>query len=117
MANELNLRINFTHTKNNAIAQRNIQALFNVTGNAVVQSVQSIATTDTTLVLGDVSTIGFFYFHNLDPINYIIIGSDGTLYPNKVKPGEFGMVRWNAAAIHAKANAAACLLEYILIPD
>lgn len=49
--------------------------------------------------------------------NVILIGSDGTLYPMKLKGGEFSLVRWNAAAIHAKANTIASKLEYILISD
>lgn len=117
MSNELNLRVTFTHTKNGAVAQRNIQKLIDVAADPLVQEVQSIGTTDTVIDLGGIGTIGYVFFHNLDPTNYIVIGSDGTLYPLKLKPLEFGMARWNAAAMHAKANTAACLLETVLLSD
>lgn len=49
--------------------------------------------------------------------NVILLGADGSSYPNKLKGGEFSVVRWNGAAIHAKANTIAADLEYILISD
>lgn len=49
--------------------------------------------------------------------NVILFGSDGSSYPSRLKGGEFSVVRWNGAAIHAKANTIAADLEYILISD
>lgn len=65
-----------------------------------------LTTGDLTLGLGDISTIGFVMFRNLDATNSIVIGSDGTLFPIKVTAGRSsGPIEWNAAAIHAKASA------------
>lgn len=49
--------------------------------------------------------------------NVILLGADGSSYPNKLKGEEFSVVRHNGAAIHAKANTIATDLEYILISD
>lgn len=114
MANELNLRVTFTSTKAGSVG-RNIQGLFNVASTPFVQSVQNIPTTDATLDLNAIGTIGYVFLHNLDPTNYISIGSDGSSYPIVLLPGDFGIVRWNAAAIHAKSHTAACDLEYVAL--
>lgn len=50
-------------------------------------------------------------------VNLLQIGSDGTLYPISLKPLEEAVVRWNAAAIHAKSSLASTLWEYLLIED
>lgn len=49
--------------------------------------------------------------------NVILLGADGSSYPNKLKGGEFSVTRWNGAAIHGKANTIATDLESILISD
>lgn len=90
---------------------------FDVAGDAPNKEVQTIGITDEVLNLGDISTIGFVFVKNLDATNAITIGSDGTLYPIKLKPGEANLFRWNAAAIHAKALVAPCKLEYLILPD
>jgi hypothetical protein len=80
--------------------------------------VASIGTIDEQLALGDVGgTPGWFFAKNKDATNYITLGGDGTNFFNKLKPGEGIAVRWNGAAINAKANVAACDLEYLLLPD
>lgn len=92
-------------------------AYFDVAGTAGIQNVAAIGTSDEVLPLGDISTIGWVYLKNLDATNYVTVGSDGILYPLKLKPGEFFLGRWNAAAIHVKANTAPCNLESIILPD
>lgn len=118
MSAELLLAASLKFSKGGALFEANFQSTyFDVAGNAPNKEVQAIGITDETLNLGDISTIGFVYMRNLDATNYITVGSDGTLYPLKLKPGEFFLGRWNAAAIHAKANTAPCNLEYTIIPD
>lgn len=90
---------------------------FDAAGSAGVKNVASIGTSDETLALGDVSTIGWVYAKNLDATNFILLSADGTLYNIKLKPGEFFIGRWNGAAIHAKADTAACLMESLILPN
>lgn len=230
MSSELNLQVSLNFTKNGATIQRQLNAAFNVAGTAALQAIQNIGTSDETLALGDVATLGFLLLHNLGafvlvttpaaptvtPVgttgaatwtykivakqadgsyseasaggststgnatltsgnkntltwlaipgaasydiyrtahwtspstngligntsnltfddtglagdsstapstaidNVILIGANGSSYPNELKGTEFSIVRFNGTAIHAKANTSACDLEYILIPD
>lgn len=118
MANELQVSGGISFTKSGATLSKNFSnTYFTVSGTAGVSNIISVGTGDESLALGDISTIGWVFFHNLDAINYISVGSDGTLYPIRLNAGEFALMRWNAAAIHAKANTGACNFEYLLIPD
>lgn len=118
MSQELTIQAALAFSKSGAaISKTFLQTYFDVSGTAGIQSVIAVGTSDETLALGDISTIGWVYMKNLDPTNYISVGSDGTLYPLKMKPGEPMLVRWNAAAIHVKSNTAPCNMEYVLIPD
>jgi hypothetical protein len=117
MANELSLSLGLNYTKNNAGVSKSVSPQITVSGTPFAAHLQNIGTTDETLDLGDVGTIGFVFLHNLDASNYITFGSDGSAYPLKLKAGESMIVRWNAAAIHAKANTAACDLEYAILSD
>lgn len=116
-ANELNVNTTFTFTKNGATLQRSISGNVTVSGNISQYGVQTIGTSDETIPLGDVGTIGYVYIHNLDATNFVIFGSDGSVYPNKAKATEPALVRWNGAAVHIKANSGACKVEYAIIED
>lgn len=119
MANELQVAgsISFTPAAGATLAEDFARAYFTVSGVSGIGNIISVGTSDESLALGDISTIGWVYFRNLDATNFISIGSDGTLYPIKLKAGEFALMRWNAAAIHVKANTGACNFKYLLTPD
>lgn len=117
MSAELSLTISASETKNGVTFSSDFTGSVDVSGNSPIFEVKSIATSDTTLDLGAVGTLGFLIAKNLDATNYITLGGDGTNYFDKLKAGEFMVKRWNGAAIHAKANTAACLLQYLLLPD
>ena len=119
MANELKLNIssfNFRKTDAPTISV-SASASITVSGVHAVHASQNIGTTDETLDIAAVGTIGFVYFKNLDDTNFILIGEDGSSYPIKLMPGEIAVMRWSAAAIHAKSDTAACDLEYAVIED
>jgi len=117
MAAELSLNISANETKNGVTFGATFNGTVDVAGDSPIFEVKSIATTDTTLDLGAVGTPGYLIAKNLDATNYITLGGDGTNYFDKLKAGEFMVKRWNGAAVHAKANTGACLLQYLLIPD
>ena len=76
---------------------------------------QSVGTSEETIALGDIGTIGWVFVVNTDETNYVEIGSATGDYLGKMLAGEsFGPVRWNAAAIYLKANTAACVVRYIV---
>lgn len=68
----------------------------------------SVGTSDETVALGDIGTIGEIIILNLNATNFITCGPDGSSYPIKIKPGSYASVCWNAAAIHLKADTGAC---------
>lgn len=118
MSAELLVAASLKFSKGGSLFEANFPSTyFDVSGSVGNKQVQAIGVTDESLALGDVATIGFVMLKNLDPTNYITVGSDGTLYPIKLKPGEAFLGRWNAAAIHAKATTAPCNLEYTIISD
>jgi hypothetical protein len=88
-----------------------------VTGKQIAHGSIGLSTSDTTLTKGNVGTIGYIYFKNKDNTNNVTIGSDGTLFNLMLKPGEVAVVRWNAAAVHAKASVGTPVLEYWMIED
>lgn len=118
MANELTLSFSLALAKGGAVAARSSGTkLVTVSGTAYVANIPSIGTADEVLALGDVATNGYILLHNLDATNFITLGADGSSYPIKVLAGEWSLLRWNGAAIHAKADTAACLLEYYLVSN
>ena len=84
-----------------------------------ILNLQNIGTVDETLDLGDVASNGYFFAVNRDPTNFISIGYTSGTYFAKLKAGEGMIMRAGAGltAFHAKADTAACDLEYFLLPD
>lgn len=118
MAGELRFQGSIDFAKGGAAIAKAFQAaVFDVAGASYIQNSIAVGTSDETLALGDVSTIGWVYMKNNDATNYITAGGDGTLYNLKLKPGEPFFGRWNGAAIHVKANTAPCNFEYLVISD
>lgn len=118
MASELQVQASIAFTKGGAtLSEIFATYYFDVSGSSGIKNIISVGTSDETLALGDITTIGWFAARNLDSTNYILAGADGTLYNNKMKALEPMFVRWNGAAIHVKANTAPCLMEYLIIPD
>ena len=91
--------------------------LADVTGENSMNDVVTLSTSNTALSKGNISSIGYVFFKNLDATNNILIGSDGTTYPMMLKPGEYAFFRWNLAGalLQAKASAGTPVLQYCLI--
>jgi hypothetical protein len=88
---------------------------FAVTYPTMSGGVASIGTSaHEALPLQDVATPGLAWFKNLDGTNYVEVGSDvaGTFYPFlKLKPAQ-ECWSWLSVAPYAKANTAACQLQF-----
>lgn len=119
MANEGNLRINATFTKDSTSLSRSLTDTFDVSGTPAIINIQSIGTSDETLTVGDVSSLGYIVCKNRDATNYLELGYTSGTYFAKLKAGEICAFRAGSGltTIHAKANTAACDLEYFLISD
>jgi hypothetical protein len=121
MASELTITTVTSYSKGNVAIQSNTtRKQITVTGNVAVEAVQSIGTSEETLALGEVATnlAGYAWFYNTDATNYVEIGNATGAYQIKLKAGEVALLRLDAwAAIYAKANTAAVLLQYRLFSD
>lgn len=118
MANELKIVAGMNFSKGGAKANRRFSESVDVTGDAFTHQVQSVGTTEEVLEQGaEVGTPGYMIVKNLDTTNYIEIGSTTGVYDIKLKAEEFALYRHNSATIYAKANTAACLVEYWLVED
>lgn len=118
MANELTLVVAMTFSKGGAENQRSESIQVTVTGDAFTHEIQEIGTSEEEVAQGaEVGTPGYMFVKNLDSTNYIEIGSTSGVYDIKLKAGEIALYRHNSATVYAKANTAACNLEYWLIED
>lgn len=119
MANEGRITVNITFTKSETTESKNLTDSFDVSSAIFNKARQTIGTSDETLALGDVSSLGFLVAHNCDATNYIEIGHTSGTYSIKLKAGEICGFRVGSgmSAIHAKANTASCDLEYLILSD
>jgi hypothetical protein len=119
MADELSIALSISETKNSVTTARSFTDSFDVSGTPLISAVQNIGTSDETLSLGDVTSLGYIFLRNVDATNYVEIGYTSGTYFGKLKPSEFAVLRAGAGltAIHAKANTAAINLDYVVFSD
>lgn len=89
---------------------------YDASGTPFIRSNQTIGTTVEALALGDVTSLGWAWFHNKDTTNYIKIrnGSGGADLI-RVLPGMKQMVYLEPTCVpYAIANSAACVLDYFI---
>jgi hypothetical protein len=116
MANEISVTIDLSYSKGGAKYNRTFSKKITQTGDSYNSAIQSIGTVEEEVAQGaEVGTPGVVLVHNLDSTNYIEIGSTTGVYDIKLLAGEAWTYRHNSATIYAKANTAACLLEYSII--
>lgn len=116
MSNELSLSASLAFNKGGASVSRSEGIQVTVTGDAFSHEVQSIGTTEEQLAQGaDLDVPGYMFIKNLDTTNYVEVGSTTGVYDIKMKAGEIALYRHNSVTVYAKANTAACLVEYLLV--
>lgn len=120
MADEITLNLKIKYDKNGISDSRTFSDTVTATGSALCGGVQTIGTTEEALAVGDVATLGYARFMNIDATNFVTIGNytGGTYYPVlKLKAGEAAVCRLAAATIYAKADTAAVRLDYMIFED
>ena len=122
MANEITLK--FSLQVENGFLKQSVnigqlqvdQAAAGMAGGA-----QEIGTSEEVVDFGDVSTEGLLFLRNLDDTNYIEFGPEDTgamVAVGKLEPGEFAFFRVKPSVVlRAQADAAACLLQVLLLED
>lgn len=118
MADEISIVVSMSFDKGGAKAERSESLSVDVTGDAFTHEIQEVGTTEEELAQGaDLGTPGYIFVKNLDATNYVEVGSTTGVYDIRLKAGEVALYRHNSATIYAKANTAACKVEYWLIED
>jgi len=116
MADELSITVRMNFRKGGAKVNRTENISVDITGDAFTHEVQEVGTTQEELAQGaDLGTPGMVLAINLDATNYVEVGSTTGVYTIKILAGGFALWYHNSATVYAKANTAACLLEYIIV--
>ena len=121
MANEIKVRIGLWVSKGNVSEDvAETDQYLTMTGDHLVHQTQEIGfAAAEALNVGEITTVGWAYFRNLDATNYVQIGYDDTGFKPtiKLKAGEYCVCRLGQDAPYAQADTGAVDLEYILIED
>ena len=117
MANELSiggLALSFAKTGSPSWSFAPATITPTIAGAQWVDNVQSIATSETTIVMGDATGAGWVFMQNQDATNYVEIktAASGTIFA-KLLAGEYCFFRFGSGvtAPVAIANTAACNLR------
>lgn len=124
MANEITLRWSLDVTKGNLsrrLSPVSQSITLSAASPAVAGGVISVGTTHEAIPLGDLAGNGIAWVRNLETTNYLEIGVvvSSTFYPLlKLKAGEsFPLRIASGVAPYAKANTAACRLDFEIYDD
>jgi hypothetical protein len=116
MANEITAGGSLVFAKTTSAGRLAITDRITMTGDQYVQKTQSVGTTEETIDKGDITTIGYCLFKNLDATNYVELASSTGIYTIKLLAGEAaGPIRWGGTNVLARANTTTVIMEYLLI--
>lgn len=120
MANEITLNLQFS--VRNGEFSRQIQAAQRTDQSAIGAHgpVVEVATSETSISFGDVSTPGYLYLKNLDDENYVTYGPDdsGMVAMGRLNPGECAILRADPGlSLVAQANTDPVLLEVLVLEN
>ena len=112
MANELTISTAIGYSKSNDTVNKSHSKQITVAGSVRASGVQSIATSETALDLGGVTAVGIVFLQNLDPTNYVEVGTTTAVYAVKIKAGEAFVFRSDGNTVYCKASTAAVKVAY-----
>ena len=116
MANELSVdvAVAFTKTGSETITVRKPAQAVTVAGTRGAMLTQKIAITEEQVDIGELPTVGWVYFENMDATNYIelFITTGGTAFA-RLLPGRGFAMPIFAATFYAKSHTAACWLRTV----
>lgn len=122
MANEITTSINVS-LSNGYLTSSFAPGAVRITQNTGIthETVWIVGTSEEDLAIGDLATLGYAMFRNLDTTNYVQIGmSDaGTMKTfARLKPGEPAAIRLEPGiTVRAKANTASCKVQVKIFND
>lgn len=114
MANEIQLSASLAINRNGAVFTGTGNSNITQSGTPTIANTQIIGATTEALLLGDVTGVGYYFFKNLDPSNYIELSLATPVVANAafctLLPGECALIPSRLETIYALANAAPCNL-------
>lgn len=119
MANEITINASIAYDDDVVTESTSVTDLkVTLTTQKCFRTIQTIATSDTALKLGDIGTLGFMFLKNLDTVNFVSLktAASGTII-GKLKAGEtYGPIRVGSGitAPAMIADTAACRVEVFL---
>ena len=115
MANEIQASSTLTYSYGGTAVTLSKSASISPSATDYVSGSQVVGTSEETIALVDIGTIGMVLIINDDASNYVEVGGATGVYHNKILAGEsFGPVRWNTAGVYMKANGAPCTVRYLV---
>lgn len=119
MASELSMNLgDFAFTKQGrSIRKTGGDQIVNVSGLDYSAGTQTIGTSQESLPLGEVATVGWVWLKNHDATNFITYGTITGQLGQKLKPGEKVYFRAANNVVYVKADTAACVVEFIIVAD
>jgi hypothetical protein len=113
MANELTVTTSLSYSKSNDTVNRSKSSQITVSGSVRASGVQVIGTSEETLQIGDVTSVGVVFIQNLDPTNYVEVAAvPSERFSIKIKAGEGYPFRATGNTIYLRANTAAVKVAY-----
>jgi hypothetical protein len=116
MANEISVSQTLRYSKSGVSASQATSFSADQSGDKYQAGVQIVGATEESLDKGDIGTIGYIAFKNLDTTNFFQMGITTGVYSIKCLAGKGGVVPWNSStAPLVKANTAPVEVEYLMI--
>lgn len=120
MANEITLSASLSYL--DSVGVKDALAVLNLAVSVgtkkIIHQALSVATSETTITLGGVTSPGYSIFVNRDPTNYVElkVAASGAVFAKMLAGEVCGPIRLGsgAQAPVAIANTAACVMDYIL---
>lgn len=117
MANELTISGSLSFSKSGVTCSQSYTGkLVTVTGTKYTQIVQSIATTEEAVDIGDIGTVGFMIIENLDATNFVSLRpGTGTANLIKIPASKAAGPFMLSIAPWAIADTAACSVKLTIV--
>jgi hypothetical protein len=127
MARELSVTfgVDYEDTTLDVLGDFDVTNTVSLVTTKLLKTVQSIATSETALELGDISSRGFCIIANLDPTNYVEVkvGTAGAIFAKLFPKDSTSGINWccvhlgsGAQSPYAIANSSACKVMIFLCP-
>jgi LPS O-antigen subunit length determinant protein (WzzB/FepE family) len=93
--------------------QASLQVTTVPTGSSFNAQVYNATTSITQPTTPGVTSLGYVFFRNLDPTNFVQVGAASGQWCSNLAAGDIGLVKWNGNNIYVLANTANVSLQII----